>query len=950
MARFTRLPLLPLVVATALPQQSPAPPPTPHGAAIEVIHLIDAIPDAARSSLTSPALAPPVIGEIETPLAGLDLLGQLADGRPVYALPFAVDRSALGSLRLEPDGPRPQFVAGSRFVSAERLAAFRSLKQRVLPDGGRASCIDRPIELKLPVDRMGPSGRLTLVGAPVAREVAAGVALTISGRRLAPRADPSAAATTTLSFDLPDEFGLTTAIVSVTKAGPGADELLLTGYELDEADGRDRAIVAASVDPRATRICWRPAPPAPILPLRASVAGEASSEVLLLPGRVGLTGVAPEGLTVETAGAPVRFERGGPDSLVADVAAATLARITIPAIGSDRPRAPLLLQPQACWLRPIAPMRGTEVAEPVHPLVDHWQVGRETRRAVALAAGAQWRVALPADAASLEFELGSLDLVSAATGSPPPHLVAEIATSDGKETAVGAVALPPAARIDVPARFDPITWPLPAPADAHATRSLHLRVVAAPDAPFTSQLHCALVAEPRVVVAPPSPDAPSTASSPASSPLAPRRHPNLLIYLVDTLRADRVHCLGNPRPTTPRVDQLAHEGILFTQARSQAPWTRPSIATLFTGLIPEHHTVTFETALPRAAATLAERMRAAGYETAAFTANAQVHAAGLDFEQGFDRFVGYQAADTFARSDEVVDDAIPWLDARADRPFFLYVHTIDPHDPYDPPPATRGLFEREYHGKIDDAHASVGEISRLLPLDDADRAHILDLYDEEIAFADREFGRLLDRLKELHLYDDTVILFLSDHGEELLDHGRLGHPRRLWNEVLHVPMVLRLPGANAPRGLVVDSIVRTMDWLPTLAALFGLPPGEQGFEGEDLAPAWSAAGLDELDAIAQTEPDLEAFQHGSTKLILEQASQGDHAITHLFDFASDPLEQHDLAAERPEVVTSMRRLLAGTKEGYAKRGFAPLDVRRVTHFDPEVERALRQLGYAADQK
>jgi arylsulfatase A-like enzyme len=437
---------------------------------------------------------------------------------------------------------------------------------------------------------------------------------------------------------------------------------------------------------------------------------------------------------------------------------------------------------------------------------------------------------------------------------------------------------------------------------------------------------------------------------------APRRRPNLLIYLVDTLRADRVHCLGNERATTPNVDALARDGVLFTHASSQAPWTRPSIATLFTGLIPEHHTVTFENGLPRAAATLAERMRAAGFETAAFTANAQVHAAGLDFEQGFDRFVGYQSTDRFARSDEVVDDAIPWLDARAGRPFFLYVHTIDPHDPYDPPPATRGLFEREYHGKIDDAHASVGEISRLLPLDDADHEHLLALYDEEIAFADREFGRLLDHLKQLRLYDDTVILFLSDHGEELLDHGRLGHPRRLWNEVLHVPMVVRLPGPRAPRGLVVDELVRTMDWLPTLAALFDLPAPDPGFEGIDLAPAWSRRdggelrGLPELDAIAQTEPDLESFQHGSFKLILEQASQGDRATARLFDFASDPHELHDLSAERPEAVTSLRRQLAAMKAGFASRGFAPLGARRVTHFDPEVERALRQLGYVGEEK
>lgn len=940
MVRAALLSPLPFLVAAALPQASPPRPPSPQ--ASEVFHLIDAVADAARSSLQSPALAPPALGEVTATLDELEVVGRFDDGRTIHALPIAVDRSALDSLRLEPKQGRPQFVAGSRFISTERLAAFRTLKQRLLQDGGRASCIDKPIELKLPLDRMGPAGRLTLVGPPCSRAVAAGVTLAINGQVVRPRADPSPAPTTTLSFDLPDALGLTMAIVSIRHADAGDDALLLTGYLLDEADGRDRAVVAAGLDPAATRLSWRPAPPAPILPLRASVAGPSSSDVLLLPGRVGLFGATLGEVEVETAGVPVRFARGGAEALVAEVPSATLARITIPALSPDRPRAPLLEQPQACWLRPIAPMRGVDVAEPVHPLVDHWQVGLETRRALSLAVGARWRVALPPDASTLEFELGAIDLASAAAVAPPPRLVVVVVVGN-EETELGAVALPPAARIDVPARFDPISWKLPATTTAHAARALLFRVEAAPEAPFASQLRCALVAEPRVVVA--------ASPAPASAPhAAPTRRKNLLIYLVDTLRADRIHCLGNERETSPCVDALARDGILFTQARSQAPWTRPSVATLFTGMIPEHHTVTFETSLPREAATLAERMRAAGFATAGFTANAQVHAAGLDFEQGFDRFVGYQGIDHFARSDEVVGDAIPWLDANKDRPFFLYVHTIDPHDPYDPPPLTRGRFEREYHGKIDDRHASVGEISRLLPLDDADHEHILALYDEEIAFADLELGHLIDHLKELGLYDETVILFLSDHGEELLDHGKLGHPRRLWNEVLHVPMVLRLPGPKAPRGLVVDSIVRTMDWLPTLAALFGLPPGEHGFEGEDLAPAWAGNGLDELDAIAQTEPDLEAFQHGSLKLILEQSSKGERATTHLFDFSSDPHELHDLAAERPDAVTSMRRLFQNSKDELTRRGFAPLGVRRTPRFDPETEKALRALGYAAEEK
>jgi arylsulfatase A-like enzyme len=902
-----------------------------------VVHLLDAIGDASRSTLASPALSPPEVGEVAPRLGDLESDGTLPDGRSIHVLPCPVHRGDVASLRLEPDGPRPQLVPGDRFVPAERLSAFRTLHQRVGPNGSLAYEVERPTRLKLPIQRTGPAARLTLVGGPFPPQERASVSLEIDGRRIEPRADGVDEVVATLAFDLPDALGLTAATLAID--GTGGPPLLLSGYELEEAGGRDRALVAAGVDPAATRLVWRPAPPAPVVPLRASRERAERSDVLLLPGRVGLTGVAPERVHVEAPGSSIRFEAIGPEVLAADIATATFVRFTLDADASGRALAPLLLQPQAEWLRPIEPMRGAGVAEPVHPLVDHWQVGNETRRALALATGGTWRVALPADASRIEFELASLAFAADSKGGPRPRV--EVAVAEGSvERPIGAPELPDSARADRPERFDPVALAIPPPIDATVPRALLVRVVQPPGAPPFARPRTALVAEPRVVTAPRAPGA-----DPGST-----RPRNLVVFLVDTLRADHVHCIGGGRETTPNVDALARDGVLFRQARSQAPWTRPSVATLFTGLLPEFHTVTSENGLPRAASTLAERMRAAGYETAAFTANAQVHAPGLDFEQGFDRFVGFQRDQELARSDEVVGAALPWLDAHADRPFFLYVHTIDPHDPYDPPAATRGKFEAPYRGRIDDAHASIAELTRLMPLDAADRAHVVDLYDEEIAFADAWFGHLVGRLKELGLYDDTVVLFLSDHGEELLDHGKLGHPRRLWDEVLHVPMVLKLCGPTAPRGGVVDGVVRTMDWLPTFATFFDLPSDPPGFEGVDLAPAWHGDGLPELDAIAQTEPDLESFQHGRFKLLLEEASRGAEATARLFDLVDDPREQRDLSDLHPKTVASLRELLFAAKEADRRRGFTSLAARPVPHFDPDVERALRQLGYVGGAK
>lgn len=328
------------------------------------------------------------------------------------------------------------------------------------------------------------------------------------------------------------------------------------------------------------------------------------------------------------------------------------------------------------------------------------------------------------------------------------------------------------------------------------------------------------LARPRVVS-----EAPRAAPRPAREKVEPR--PNVVIYLVDTLRADRLGCYGYPRPTSPHLDRFAEGATLFETAVAQAPWTRPSVASVLTGLGPLAHGVrTLEDRLPDAADTLAERLRAAGYRTAAFSTNAHV-GADTGFAQGFDDFHFLPQEDSAAVSRR----AAAWLDQRGEGPFFLYVHTLDPHSPYTPPLDLRRKFAP---GARPEA-GSLEHVRRIYAVRGKRRAariaEVDPLYDAEIAANDRSFGALLSALRERKLFDESLIVFVSDHGEALGERGAFGHAQSLYAEELDVPLVVKLPGQT--RGERVSRLAQHVDLLPTVLAAAGLPPAP-GLPGRDL--------------------------------------------------------------------------------------------------------------------
>jgi arylsulfatase A-like enzyme len=294
--------------------------------------------------------------------------------------------------------------------------------------------------------------------------------------------------------------------------------------------------------------------------------------------------------------------------------------------------------------------------------------------------------------------------------------------------------------------------------------------------------------------------------------------PDIVVLLLDTLRADRLGCYGWERARTPNLDALAERGVLFLDATAAAPWTLPSHASLFSSLYPSEHAMwNDEHRLAARVETVAEVLRDEGYATAAFSEGGYVRPS-YGFAQGFDRFVvgPLNVRTTF-------DVALRWT-ATAPEPFLLFVQTYQVHSPYDPPSTERAELVRPYAGELTervhppDHPWGRTQFENTLGPDDV--RYIEDLYDAEIAYLDREVGRLCRELERLGKWENTLFVVTSDHGEELADHGHFGHGFSLYREQLHVPLILHQPGVFEGGGIARHP-VHGLDLAPTLARAAG---------------------------------------------------------------------------------------------------------------------------------
>ena len=405
--------------------------------------------------------------------------------------------------------------------------------------------------------------------------------------------------------------------------------------------------------------------------------------------------------------------------------------------------------------------------------------------------------------------------------------------------------------------------------------------------------------------------------------------PDIVLVVVDTLRADHLGAYGYKPPTSPTIDALAARGVVFDAAWGAAPWTLPSMMSIVTGRTPSAHRVENDgLGLAAGVPTLAQALKDRGYATGGFVSHIYVTAS-YGFDRGFETFddfgltkPGYRLEGGMEpRADKVTDAALGWLRKQSGRPVFLLVHYFDPHWPYDPPAAERDRFPASYAGPLDAAWDSISKFQDpSVPLPDDYAAFLRARYDGEIRFTDAQIGRLLAGLEKDGRGSRSFVVLTADHGEEFKDHGSIGHGRQMYEEVVRVPLVVAVPrgsGGGSPDNAAdgsgparrrIPAPVSGIDLLPTLCEIAGaaIPAG---VEGRSLLPLLRGASpIDERPVISETvrlNAYRRAVRQGGLKLIQVM----DENRAELYDLASDPVEQHDLASSRPEDRARLTRIL-----------------------------------------
>ncbi len=433
---------------------------------------------------------------------------------------------------------------------------------------------------------------------------------------------------------------------------------------------------------------------------------------------------------------------------------------------------------------------------------------------------------------------------------------------------------------------------------------------------------------------------------------APRK-PNLLVVVLDTTRADHLSCYGNPRANTPTIDALAARGVRFDQVYAQSSLTPVSAGTLLSGALPFRHGVRSlfvvgGASMSKDVASLPELLVAGGRRTAGFV-SAKPMGAQYGLARGFElyqddmsatqaRYGIDKASDAPQRpADETTDLVLPWLDEHGREPFALLVHYFDAHDPSFVPP--RDWLAKHVSFALPAAVARAGDARRIPAL--ADPRNLVELYDAEIRYMDEQLARVLAKLDELGVRENTLIAVVADHGEAFGEHAFWTHGL-LYQEQLRVPFVLAGPGVRA--GVVVEGRGRLVDFLPTIADALDLPTPSAALDGRSLLPLIDADEREPREVYSEVhhaaedrlrrDAEMYALRVNDWKYIHRPATEKHE----LYDLAHDPDELHNLfSADHPMAVTLRFRIGALGALGGALPTLDGLSEQQLAE--------LRRLGY-----
>jgi choline-sulfatase len=400
---------------------------------------------------------------------------------------------------------------------------------------------------------------------------------------------------------------------------------------------------------------------------------------------------------------------------------------------------------------------------------------------------------------------------------------------------------------------------------------------------------------------------------------------DIILITLDTTRADRMGFLGSKRGLTPNLDSLAQQAAVFSRAYSQVPMTTPSHATILTGTYPQfNHVTDLGSPLAKDLPYLPDILRQHGYRTAAFVGSEVLDpksAAAPGFDRGFETYdapfhIRAQGEDRYhsveRRGMAVTDSALAWLNQHPQSPFFLWLHFYDPHDPYDPPPP----FKAQYS---------------------------LSPYDGEIAYVDSAVGKLLTSLRSLGLYDQSLIVLVADHGEALGEHGEWSHGLFLYDETIHVPLLVKLPAAGSARQ-TIESRVGLVDIAPTILQEVGIaaPATIQGQSLLGLMKSKSRSSAQDRPEYSETDYPYHAFGWSSLrawragKYLYVDAPQRE-----LYDQPRDPEASHNLAKSAPSVTDTMASQLDDFRRRTGRAGQTEVALT------PRQAEQLQALGYVS---
>lgn len=432
---------------------------------------------------------------------------------------------------------------------------------------------------------------------------------------------------------------------------------------------------------------------------------------------------------------------------------------------------------------------------------------------------------------------------------------------------------------------------------------------------------------------------------PAATPVADGagRRPDIALITLDAARADRFSFAGNRRETTPYIDELAEESLVFPSAFSLAPYTLCSVPTMLTGLsFLDHGVISHKDVLHSDAVTLAEALHAAGYQTAAFTQSPN-NSSAKGFDQGYEVFREMWTEGVKSetrRASFIARKVVEWLDSGAgdERPLHLQVHIVPPHAPYDPPPEFDIFTDPGYSGTCRGYQRTLdGLDSGFMEPDPECMDQLFGLYDGNLLSADNAVKTIIEALKSRPRWNNTVVLVTSDHGEAFMEHGRMEHNSTLYTEMLHVPFVLRLPSGYDRTAIDTGRTVTLADIKPTLLGTAGLAP-EPSQDGVDLLSPDPASDSRFSISRTATAPTLYGIRTRRWNLVV--SASGSAA---LFDLDADPAETTNIRLENPAHYVALGRVLS-TRLAMPARLTVAAETAEITEDEKELLEALGYLG------